>query len=303
MHRAQFLVPQERYQECEEILGCWSASGSPPSTLERRVAVYKDTALAYVRIAQKKHEVAMIELEKIVKNVEPVGRDNIRKKDLNWATWLLATEYCFKGGEDPNNSSYFQDVIDLLQPRIDELLDSQSQREFITSDFRLLVCEAQMKLGKLDLAQELLEALQKDLLLPSKVRNPRRHDQLFVTKQTMARIAHRKADWDDAVNKWYDALGHVAAEGINDETIRANSFKRSYDVDIAIFSLGVAMLHIPAKKHIGKQYIGIAEGENNSLTVLPKERVDYTHWSAYIREEHKRLTQWRMPWFSSSGKQ
>jgi tetratricopeptide (TPR) repeat protein len=292
VHRLQYLVLQGKYHECENIFSGWSAAGNTPSKLERHITIHKETALAHVRIAQGKHDEAVAKLKRIVNQTVFDAPDAMRKSTLNWGTCLLAEEYCWKGGEGPNSSQYFREVINLLQPRIEELLTTHSERELITSDFRLLVCEAHLRLQEYDIAEELLQSLQRDLLLPSKIRNPRRDDQLFSTKQTLARAAHLRGQWEEAVKKWYDALQHVPSEGVNDYMIASNSFKRSYDTDLSIFSLGVALLHNAAEKKKGRRYIAIAEGKGSKLGVFPKGKVDYTRWAAYVREEHRKLTRW-----------
>ncbi|KAF2271146.1 hypothetical protein CC78DRAFT_12869 [Lojkania enalia] len=276
MHRMQFLFMQHRFSKGEEILKRWQCHFR--STFEDRVAIHIDTAHAKM-LVRKSVEEAQDALEKIVKRpLADTTGGALKKSDLNWATVILSQIYCSQGRHD--------DVIKLLKPQVRTLLEQHSRCEFITSDFRILLCEAYLGTKQFDVAATELKSLNEDLGLPGQVGNPRSLSQRFKVKVLRARLAHMRQDWRDAVERWIDVIG---ATGIRTpEQIDERKFERSEKTMVGLYSLGVARYRLGDRKR-GQLYIAIAEEEPEHLK-RPPGKIDYSRWMEAVRSEYHRVS-------------
>jgi hypothetical protein len=277
MHRMQFLFMQGRISDGERVLGSWSSKFN--STFEGRVALYITTAHAKMLVARKKLDQALAKLETIVEQpLNIVTGGALQRSDLNWATVILSQVYCFQ--------AKYHYVITLLRPQVDALLERHSQCEYITSDFRILLCEAYIGMKQFNDASTALKSLSDDLRLPGQVGNPRAPDQLFEVKVLSARLSHVQQQWRDAVEKWMDAL---AFAGIDSRAAIINkTFTRTEKNMLALYSLGVARYRQGDKK-VGKLYVSIAEEEPEFLA-KPHGEIDYARWMGDVREEYRRVS-------------
>ena len=273
MHRAQFLFSEERSNEGRDILSSWEPQYQSP--LEERVSLYINTALAKMLIAKGQHMEAVKALEDIMSRAATSSEEGaFKQSDLNWATFILSEVYCSHGR--------FTDAIKLLQPKVDTLLSLHAQSEFITSDFRILLCEARLRLGQFEKAMSDSRALHEDLRLPSQVGNPRSHDQLLEAKCLIARCFHTQHQWQQAAKAWREVLTLL---GVEEEDIPERKFERKYADVVAIYSLGVVYFHLGDKAK-AKQYIKIVEEDSESQKP-PPSKTEYTSWFPTVKEEFK----------------
>lgn len=281
MHRMQFLFMQRNFDKGEQVLKRWQSRFN--STFEHRVAVYIDTAHAKMLVARGNLEEALECLKQIVEQpLESTTGGAVKSSDLNWATVILSQIYCYRGDYDK--------VISLLQPRVGSLLEKHSQCEFITSDFRILLCEAYLGSRQFDTAAEELKSLSEDLRLPGQAGNPRSHDQEFKVKVLRARLAHMQQQWRDAVERWIAVIGFLGVKTPDDITNK--KFERTERTVVTLYSLGVARYRLGDKKR-GKEYVSMAEEEPDALK-HPEGKIDYTHWSKTVQEEYCRVSHSRM---------
>ena len=277
MHRAQFLFNEGRYDESEKAIKSWKPMSD--STLEKRSEIYLKTALDKVRVARGEIDLAIEHLKEIVSiGQSDSGNDALQESDVNWATVILCQIYCFQGEKESYTSALAE-----LEPRITALITSESQGEFITSDFRILKCEALMGLGRFQEAETELETLQNDLRLPTQVGNPRAPSQLACTKRMKARCYHSQKMWAEAITAWTEALQQ---QRVSISDITSGEFEKKYDIVVSIYSLGVAYLHQGEK--IGKKYVEIAKAYPPALK-YPDGKTDYTRWLAKIEDEHLQI--------------
>jgi tetratricopeptide (TPR) repeat protein len=275
MHRAQFLFNEGRYDESEKAIQSWKRVSD--STYEKRTELDLDTALDKVRVACGKVDEAVGHLKEVVERGRPgSASQTLKPSDVNWATVILCQVYCFQG--------QYQNAISELQPRVDALISSNSQAEFITSDFRILFCEALIGLKNFNDAERELDLLCRDLRLPTQVENPRASTQLFSAMRMIARCYQLQHQWEKAAKAWIDALAH---EQVTPARILTGNFEKKYYVLVTIYSLGIVRWN-QGDKNLGQQYIDIAKADSGALT-YPSGKTDYTGWLAYVEGQYHTL--------------
>ncbi|KAF2458589.1 hypothetical protein BDY21DRAFT_420576 [Lineolata rhizophorae] len=154
----------------------------------------------------------------------------LNQSDLNWSTVILPQAY--------RALDRCREVIDLLQHRVAALLDSKAEAEFVTSDFRILLCEALF-----------------DSIFPA-----------------TARFYHSLGNWQEALKTWNYVLGYGH---VDQEATPSGSYDRQYDVVVSVYSLGVAYVRTGDKEKT-RQIVEITESEPKRLKGRNKES-DYAH--------------------------
>jgi hypothetical protein len=86
--------------------------------------------------------------------------------------------------------------------------------------------------------------------------------------------------WDEAIAAWRNVIQHMK---LTEEEIQSGHFKRSYDVDICIYSLGVAYC-LSGNKQQGKFYLKVVREDPGILT-YPVGKIDYTQWGSYVGKQ------------------
>ncbi|KAM0332048.1 hypothetical protein ACHAQA_002317 [Verticillium albo-atrum] len=288
MHRAQFLFETEAFDEGSRILRSWKRMpDQSDSQMERRTALYVNTALAKRQIAEGAPDSATTTLEALVEGTKPLPTDiALKKSDLNWATVLLGQLYCLRGlGTDAAARAAPGKLVKLLEPRVEELLALQARYEFITSDFRLLLCEARLQMGKHELVQQELAALVTDLGHPLQVGNPRSQSQLSKARIMEARVLHVRREWTAAVAAWRVAL---RMEGVSDASLDVGDVELAghHQVAVCVYSLGIAVFFEGDRKRAAK-LVDLVKGDPKSgYLVNPVGKLDYTGWVSELDKQY-----------------
>lgn len=266
MHRAQLLFRERRYSDSEELIKGWK----PVSDSE-----YESAVASNLRIESDKIAIAREHMDDAVTHLRAVaesGQDRgagMKQTDVNWATVLLCQVYCWQ-------SNYEQVRLD-LQPRIQRLLDGGAHADYITSDFRILLCEALLGLQRFHDAGEQIETLCTDLLHPTQIKNTRASSQLFQALCLKARCFQLQQQWQEASSCWTDALKH---EQITEQMIHEGDIKsESYWVLLATYSLGLVYCYLGDGER-GQQYVSFAKERLSRFAGHgdPGEILDYTKW-------------------------
>ena len=282
MHRAQFLFRERRYDDGKELVKLWK----PVSESE-----YEMTVASNLRIESDKIDIAQGQMDEAVKHLREVaaaGKNSnpvIKQTDVNWATVLLCQVDCWQ-------ANYEQVEVD-LQPRVQQLLRIGARADYITSDFRILLCESLLGLQRFRDAEMHVADLCTDLRRPDQIKNPRASDQLFQALCLKARCFQVQRRWHEAKSCWIDALEH---EKVTKQMIQNGEIKsESYWVNLGVYSLGIVYYHLK-REELGETYVSIAKERLSKHASKgdpgdPGEILDYTKWYRTLEDSDSTLQQ------------
>ena len=203
-----------------------------------------------------------------------------RSIEADWPTYVLGQLHCL--------TQDFDKAIELTLQGLDSL--QHLKYEFITSDFRLILCNAYLRKGDSRFQCEICK-LQRDLEDPLQNGNPRTSSQLNAAKRLEAQNLYMQHRWPEANRKWKEVLYHLK---ITEEDIINRKFAKSHEVGEAIFPLAMTDGHLQQTASEGENATRAASFmavvNDDKLSTFPAEEIEHTAWLHYIKSDHAKLT-------------
>ena len=280
MHRMQLFINQHRFDMAKEILRSWTPTSQSPSYMERRVQLHLRTAGLRARMSHDEQTQYIESLQEVIAEAKELGKSPAggRGNEADWPTYTLGQLFCFAGR--------FSDCISLMEGQLKTL--ENLKFSFITSDYRILLCEALLRTRSFQKFDDEVIALQKDLQDPLQAGNPRIRIQLMTTKRLQARKFHMQGQWLKAEEGWWNVLRH---RDFTEEDIAKRRFVKDYASGEAILSLSICF-HNLRRYQEATAYRCIVEEDANLLT-LPVEKIDYTRWLEQLKAEQAYIDRFR----------
>lgn len=302
LHRAQCLFWQRNYSLAADILRLWKPiNPESPSRLETRIHRQLRSAMCKNLVYLGCYADATADLEAMLATANPFGPLE-ELDEFNWAAVTLGELYCKQG--------QYGQALELIEPRVARFLTENRRLAFISSDFRLLLCEALLQMGRYDSFDRQLRSLETDLLHPGQRGKPRVAAQLASVRRPRAGSFYLRRRWPQALDAWRRLLlsegvaeGSILEEGWAD---MKDGVGLRYGVAEAVLSLAVAYWHVQDDER-AKVYWDIVTSRPASL-VYPAESIDYSGWLDFMKSEFARLEEdskrnkqakvWIWGWFS-----
>ncbi|KAK0643747.1 hypothetical protein B0T16DRAFT_459858 [Cercophora newfieldiana] len=283
LHRAQCLFWQRNYPLAAEILRLWRPiRPDAPSRLEARIHRQLRSAVCKNLVYLGRFDDATRDLEAMLATANPSGPLE-ELDEFNWAAVTLGELYC--------KQEKYDQALELIEPRVARFLAENRRLEFISSDFRLILCEALLQTGRYDTFDQQLRGLETDLLHPGQRGKPRVAAQLASVGRLRARSFYLRGRWPQALDAWRRLLlsegvveGSILEEGWADVK---DGVGLRYSVAEAVISLAVAYWRVDDGER-ARVYWGIVTSQPSSL-VHPAESIDYSDWLDFMKSEFARL--------------
>ncbi|KAK3312081.1 hypothetical protein B0H66DRAFT_394025 [Apodospora peruviana] len=301
LHRAQCLFSQRSYYRVMQVIESWHPI-SPESRLEARMHGFLQAAACKNQIFLERYDEAMRGLQEILAPADPAG-PLAALDEFNWATITLGQLYCKRRQYDA--------AVELVNPRVKRFLDEDRRLEPITSDFRLILCEALLQTHKYDAFDKHLKSLERDLLLPGQKGKPRSPKLLRAARTLRARSYYTRGRWPQALDAWRRLL---VSDGVQEDdilreghmTTRLQDATDAYGVSEAVLSMAVTYWRVDDAER-AMAYWDVITVHPASMD-YPSEEIDYSGWLGYVKAEfeeqkaNKYKKRKRRAWFASPRK-
>jgi len=274
LHRAQCLFWQRNYPLAARIVQSWSPTTA--SRLETRIHRQLRAAMCKNLVYLGEYDRATADLESMLACTDPQGPLE-ELDEFNWATVTLGELYC--------KQKQYSNAFKLIEPRVERCLAENRRLDFISSDFRVILCEVLLQMGKYDAFDSKLRALEADLLHPGQKGKPRAQPLLAEVRRLRARSFYLRERWPQALDAWRRLL---LSEGVTENAILEDGFaaqhSAKYCIAEAIVSLAVTYWRAGDEDR-SKIYWNIVNSQPASL-VHPAESIDYTGWLDLMTSEY-----------------
>lgn len=244
--------------------------------LETRTQRYIDTAIGRSLLFLSQEDQAIGRFQNILADANIEGPLKALN-EFNWVAVTLGQLHC--------KNENFADAVALVKPRCERLILENMRYDFITSDFRIILCEAYLRMPDYDSLKKELDSLQQDLTHPAQIGNPRAPSQLLTVKRLYARSLYLQALenhrlFPQALNAWRGVLKDLS---VDDDKILSREFDRSYDTTVAIYSIALVYSYLGDHRR-ALEYVAIVEEDQKSFE-HPNAEIDYSLWFSRVQDD------------------
>jgi tetratricopeptide (TPR) repeat protein len=275
VHQAQCLFGLRDYPKAKIVLENWQMVSE--SRLEKLYWRQIRSALGKNLVFMKRYEEAETTLHQVLAEANPEAPFK-ELNEFNWAIVILGQLYC--------KVAKYEEALELVAPRVVRFKQARRNMEPITSDFRLIMCEALLQVGRYGEFELELSSLEQDLQLPGQASNCRTSTQLLEVKRLWARSYYLRKSWPQAVDAWRLVLVHLGVE--EDDALTPHfqqQHRGNFRIAEALYSL--AMTHYQlGDLNRAMTYIQLVTSEPASLK-HPSEEFDYSGWLCRMRDEYR----------------